>query len=78
MASEFTKGPWTTAGHFIYGPNDEEIAELSNADNCYVIAAAPEMLATLKSMRSTLLRLGGDPMPTLDAVIAKAEATNGY
>lgn len=41
--------------------------------NATLIAAAPVMLATLKSMRETLLRMGGDPMPTLDAVIAQAE-----
>lgn len=45
----------------------------SNDDDWNLIAAAPEMLQALKSMRGTLVRLGGSPMPSLDAVIAKAE-----
>ena len=34
------------------------------------------MLACLKSMRRTLRELGGDPMPTLDAIIARSEASH--
>lgn len=43
-----------------------------DASNARLVAAAPEMLAALISIRSSLLSSGGSPMPTLDAVIAKA------
>lgn len=36
-------------------------------------AVAPKMLVALKTVRDTLRAQGGQPMPTLDAVIAEAE-----
>jgi hypothetical protein len=84
--SEHIQGPWhyqeesDAYTHIVRGPSGEHIVQLPQDTSgkaearARLFAAAPEMLATLKSMRSTLLRLGGDPMPTLDAVIAKAEA----
>jgi hypothetical protein len=84
--SEFIKGPWFYVAGFIRSTSDNRLwiastvdipyrngGEKSTKANGHLLAAAPEMLATLKSMRATLLRLGGDPMPTLDEVIAKAE-----
>jgi hypothetical protein len=88
----YTEGPWEArktndvfcgqgwgviAVEPMRGRVDSAITGMTEAD-ARLMAAAPEMLATLKSMRSTLLRLGGDPMPTLDAVIAKAEATDAH
>lgn len=74
---EHTKGPWTTTGHFVYGPNDEEIAELNDAGNGYIIAAAPDLLKALMDLRSFLWSVGyADQtvsMAQADAAISKAE-----
>ena len=80
---KITPGPWVVGGtdYRIRGDDGSPIADvlqwshpLQQKANAYLIAAAPEMYAALVSIRKTLIESGGDPMPTLDAVIAKAEA----
>ena len=52
----------------VYGETQEEIEA-----NTRLISAAPLLLATLKSIRGTLIQIEGESTPVIDSIIAKAE-----
>lgn len=52
--TKHTPGPWETTGHYVYGPNDEDICEVEDAKNSTVIAAAPELLAALQIIQEKI------------------------
>lgn len=88
--SGYTKGPWKLFPITRFGQLSRTIqsgdgrinigmvyisqSENTGEGNARLMAAAPELLQMLKTVRRTLLEAGGDPMPTMDALIAKAES----
>lgn len=84
-----TPGPWVLDDHTVFGgPDEQSIAELCNRSgssmtaNGRLIAAAPELLATLKDVIAHLRSItldpgdGEDDAPALtaaEALVAKAE-----
>jgi hypothetical protein len=83
--AQHTPGPWhvgVNPGPMIYGPNGEQVADLSGdllpkderAGNIRLIAAAPELLAVAKKLHHTYGRdhIGADQCEFCK-VIAKAK-----
>lgn len=90
MDGKHTPGPWITGGFYIRGPQKELLARMRGAPspereaNARLIAAAPDLLAALKTARECIVYCSrahndvqsGEGFPVelfIDAAIAKAE-----
>jgi len=80
MNTQHTPGPWTlSGGNYAIITKDGELVPVINLANARLIAAAPELLATLKEVCEWYLKVGSAYHPTpaqiqrAMAVVDKAE-----